>query len=89
MGAGCRCAKCRWLSRDCEIVTVFRVDYDFVAAIGGLLEVDVNAFGDDVAGVHREVDTGALRGAFGDVMACVLAGRLVDSLVCVLGVLFF
>jgi hypothetical protein len=32
------------------MVRVFRVDFDFVAAIGGLVEVDV----------------GALRGAFGD-----------------------
>jgi hypothetical protein len=43
-------AKRRCHSLDCEIVRAFRVDFDFVAAIGGLVEVDV----------------GALRGAFGD-----------------------
>jgi len=76
------------------------VDFDFVAAIGGLLEVVVGAFGDEMAGVLGEVDSGALRGAFGDEMAgglgdeCggadggVVGDRLVDSVVSVLRVLF-
>jgi hypothetical protein len=54
------------------MVRVFRVDFDFVAGIGGLAEVDIGArrgaFGDEMAGVPREVDSGALRGAFGDEM---------------------
>jgi len=80
------------------------VDFDFVAAIGGLAEVDIGArggaFGDEMAGVLREVDGGALRGAFGDEMAGglgdefggadggVVGDRLVDSVVSVLRVLF-
>jgi hypothetical protein len=64
------------------------VDFDFVVAIGGLLEVGVGAFGDDVAGGLGEVDIGALRGAFGDEIAGVLGDRLVDSSVSVLCVPF-
>jgi hypothetical protein len=41
---GCMRAKRRCHSLDCEIVTAFRVDFDFVAAIGGLVEVDVGVF---------------------------------------------
>jgi len=46
--------RCIWAKRqchslDCGIVSAFRVDFDLVAAIGGLVKVDV----------------GALRGAFG------------------------
>ena len=64
------------------------MDFDFVAAIGGLLELVVGVFGDEVAGVLGEVNTGALRGAFRDEMAGVLGDRLVDALVSVLRVLF-
>jgi len=52
------------------------VDYDFVAAIGGLLEVIVGAFRDEMAGFLGEVDSGALRGAFGDEMAGGLGDQL-------------
>jgi hypothetical protein len=73
------------------MVRVFRVDFDFVAAIG-LVTGDVGAlggaFGDEMVGMLGEVDIGALRGAFGDEMAGVLGDRLVDSLVSVLRVLF-
>jgi hypothetical protein len=73
------------------MVGVFRVDFDFVAAIG-LVTRDVGvlggAFGDKRAGVLGEVDIGALQGAFGDEMARVLGDRLVDSLVSMLRVLF-
>jgi len=54
------------------MVKVFRVDFGFVAAIGGLLEVVVGVFRDEVAGV--------LGGMVGD--------RLRDSVVSVLRVLF-
>jgi hypothetical protein len=50
------------------MVRVFRVDFDFVAAIGVLSEVDIGAhggaFGDEMAGVLRQEERGALRGAF-------------------------
>ena len=76
------------------------MDIDFVAANGGLAEVDIGArggsFGDEMAGVRGEVGSSALRGAFGDEMAGALAGadqgvvrdRLVGSVVSVLPVLF-
>jgi len=82
------------------MVRVFQVDFDFVAVIGGLLEVVVGAFGDEVAGVLGEIDISALQGAFRDEMACVLGDEfggadgglvgdgLVDSVVSVLRVLF-
>ena len=57
---------------ECEIVKVFRVDFGVVAAIGGLLEVVLGAFGDEMASVPG--------GMVGD--------RLVDSVVSVLRVLF-
>ena len=69
------------------MVRVFRVDFDFVAAIG-LVTGDVGVLGDEVAGVLGEVDIGALRGAFGDEMVGVLGDGLVDSVVSVLRVLF-
>jgi len=64
------------------------VDFDFVPAIGGLLEVVVGAFGHEVTGVIGDVDIGSLRGAFRDEMAGVIGIRLVDSLVRVLCILF-
>jgi hypothetical protein len=86
------------------MVRVIRVDFDFVAAFGGLAEVDIGAcggaFGDDMAGVVGEVDSGALQGAFGNEMADGLGDefrgpdsdvggdKLVDSVVSVLRVLF-
>jgi len=60
------------------------VDFDFVAAIGGLGEVDIGAlraaFGDEMAGVLGGMFRGVDRGVVGD--------RLVDSLVSVFRVLF-
>jgi hypothetical protein len=59
------------------MVRVFQVDFDFVAAIGGLAEVDIGARG----------------GAFGDKMAGVFGAmvgdRRIDSVVTVLLVFFF
>ena len=80
------------------------MDFDCVAAIGGLAEGDIGAhggaFGDEMAGVLRQVDGGALRGAFGKEMAGgigdefggadggVFGDRLIDSVVSVLHVFF-
>jgi hypothetical protein len=41
------------------VVRVVPVDFDFVAAIGGLAEVVVGAFGDEVAGVLGGMFRGA------------------------------
>ena len=46
--------------------------FDFVAVIGGLLEVVVGAFGDDVAGVLRVGFGGADKGVVGDRLMSVL-----------------
>jgi hypothetical protein len=42
------------------MVREFQEDFDFVVVIGGLLEVAVGTFTDEVAGLFREVDMGAL-----------------------------
>jgi len=51
---GCMLAKPQCTGLDCEMVKVFRVDYDFVAEIGGLLMGEVGvlggAFGDRLVG---------------------------------------
>jgi hypothetical protein len=66
------------------MMRVFRVDFDFVAAIGWLAEVDIaargGAFGDEMAG--------GLGGEFSGADAGVVGDGLVDSVVSVLRVLF-
>jgi len=70
------------------MVRVLGVDFDIVVAIGGLAEVDIDphggAFGDEMAGEHREADTGALQGAFRDEFrgadGGVVRDRLIDLL---------
>jgi len=52
-------------SLDCEIVRAFRVDFDLVAAICGLVKVDV----------------GALRGAFGSAFGSRLVDEMLGWLV--------
>jgi len=80
---GCMWARRQCHSLDCEIVRAFRVDFDFVAAIG-LVTGDVGvlggAFGLEMAGVLGDEFGGADGGVVGD--------RLVDSVVSVLRVLF-
>ena len=58
-------------SLDCEIVRAFRVDFDFVAAIAGLVEVDV----------------GVLRGVLGTVIGGVLGSPSKVDAECVHAVL--
>jgi hypothetical protein len=81
MDAGCMWEQRRCHGFDSEMVKVFRVDFDCVAVIGWLTDVDIRscggAFCDQMTGVLREVDSDALRGAFGDEIAAV--PREVDS----------
>jgi len=62
---GCMWAKRQCHSLACEIVRAFRVDFDFVAVIGGLVEVVVGAFGIEMAGVLGGMFRGVVGGVVG------------------------